>query len=66
MAANANIITVMFTDMVASTNITQGRDHGDSRTQVLMVAWEWGGGPQRAIVRKALAEFGGCEVMYNR
>ncbi len=31
-ATNANIVTVMFTDMVGSTNITQ--DRGDDRAQV--------------------------------
>lgn len=51
-----SIITVMFTDMVGSTNITQAR--GDERAQVLVRT-------HNTIVRGALSEFSGREIKHT-
>ncbi|MEO5373795.1 MAG: adenylate/guanylate cyclase domain-containing protein [Alphaproteobacteria bacterium] len=54
--SSQSIITVMFTDMVGSTNLTQ--DRGDDRAQILVRT-------HNAIVRSALNEFGGREVKHT-
>lgn len=51
-----SIITVMFTDMVGSTNLTQ--DRGDDRAQILVRT-------HNSIVRGALNDFGGREVKHT-
>ncbi len=54
--ATQSIITVMFTDMVGSTNITQTR--GDDRAQILVRT-------HNTIVRSALSDYGGREVKHT-
>ncbi|MBF0561055.1 MAG: adenylate/guanylate cyclase domain-containing protein [Alphaproteobacteria bacterium] len=55
-APSQNIITVMFTDMVGSTSITQ--DRGDELAQILVRT-------HNSIVRGALKDFGGREIKHT-